>query len=109
MSIEGGKSFISISIGGVNAIARSKEFDRIVAVGVSPEVITQHSRPCNRVKRWVDHCARDSAANHMVASTVDLGPLHASGPPRRIEVPREGIESFVIVVIAIEWTLAYLC
>src|SRR4029078_11891317 len=54
------------------------------------------------IERGIDDGVAHAPADHVVLAAVDLAPLHATRPERRIEVAGKGVERLVVVVVGIE-------
>ena len=93
---------VTVAVCRGDAVAGLEELDGVVAVGVAPEVVAQHTGLRHRIERGVDHRTADPAADDVVHPPVDLGPLDRARAPLGGQVPAEGVERLVVVVVGVE-------
>ena len=106
--VEGGQAGLGLAVGGADRFAAGQELHRVPSVGVAPEVVVHGPGQGHRVEGRIGHGPADPAADDVVATAVDLGPLDDPGPEGRIEVPGEGVECLVVVVVGVEDRMAEL-
>ena len=102
VDVEGGDAGVAVAVLGTDAVAGLEQLERVVVVRVAPEVVGEDAGLGHRVERRVDDGAADLAADHVVLASVDLGPLDDPGAEGRVEVPGEGVERLVVVVVGVE-------
>lgn len=102
MAIEGRDSGVAVPVLGLDSIPCLEQLKGIVAIGVAPKVVPQHSRLCNWIEGRIHHRTADLAANHVVTPSIDLRPLHAPVGPRRVEMASECVERLVVVIVGVE-------
>src|SRR5438552_4210257 len=100
--VESGDSSVAVAVLGRSSFAFGEELPRLLAFGVAAEVVVHRARPRNRVEGGIDDGVTHHATDDVVLAPVDLAPLHAPRLHLRVDVPGEGVERFVIVIVGVE-------
>ena len=100
--VELGQPRVAFAVGRRDRLPLDEELPRLLPVGVAAEVVVHGAGLGDRVERRVDDSPAHPPAHDVVLAPVDLGPLHAPRPELRVEVPRERVECFVIVIVGVE-------
>ena len=90
------------AVGRTDRLPAGQELHGVAVVGVAPEVVVHGPGKGHRVERRIGDGVADLAPDHVVAAPVDLAPLDDPGTERRVEVPGEGVECLVVVVVCVE-------
>ena len=93
---------VAVAVLGPDGLALGEHLDRVLALGVAAEVVVQRAGLGDRGERRVHHGVAHAPADDVVLAAVDLAPLHGARPEPRVEVPGEGVERLVVVVVGVE-------
>ena len=93
---------VAIPVLGTDRLGRAEELERGAPVGIAPEVLHQGAGRGHGVEGGIGDGAADAAADGVVLAASHVDPLDDPGPVGRVQVPGEGVERLVVVVVGVK-------